>query len=175
MMALVTGGSGSGKSAFAEDKILSFGESGRIYIATMMPFDPESKKRVNRHRAMRSGKGFETIERYTNLKDLYLPKDSNVLLECMSNLIANEMFQAEGAHENTVAEVLEGIKGLKSRVKNLVVVTNEIFSEAVSYAGETEQYQKYLGQINQEMGKIADEVVEVVYGIAIFHKGGSSC
>jgi adenosylcobinamide kinase/adenosylcobinamide-phosphate guanylyltransferase len=93
----------------------------------------------------------------------------------MSNLIANEMFQAEGAHENTVAEVLEGIKGLKSRVKNLVVVTNEIFSEAVSYAGETEQYQKYLGQINQEMGKIADEVVEVVYGIAIFHKGGSSC
>ena len=34
MMTVVTGGSGSGKSAFAEDKILSFGPGKRIYIAT---------------------------------------------------------------------------------------------------------------------------------------------
>lgn len=49
MMVLVTGGSGSGKSAFAEDKILSFGEGRRIYIATMHPYDEESHLRVRRH------------------------------------------------------------------------------------------------------------------------------
>jgi len=46
MMELVTGGSGSGKSAFAEDRVLSFGEAERIYIATMHPFDEESNKRI---------------------------------------------------------------------------------------------------------------------------------
>ena len=35
MLVVVTGGSGSGKSAFAEETILSLGEARRIYIATM--------------------------------------------------------------------------------------------------------------------------------------------
>ena len=54
MMAVVTGGSGSGKSAFAEDKILSLGQGKRFYIATMHPYDEESYKRVERHRKMRA-------------------------------------------------------------------------------------------------------------------------
>ena len=33
MMILVTGGSGSGKSAFAEDCVVSFGKTDRIYSA----------------------------------------------------------------------------------------------------------------------------------------------
>ena len=45
MMILVTGGSGSGKSAFAEDCVVSFGKTDRIYIATMYPFDEESRKK----------------------------------------------------------------------------------------------------------------------------------
>ena len=44
MLTLVTGGSGSGKSAFAEDRVLSCGDAQRIYIATMHPFDEESIK-----------------------------------------------------------------------------------------------------------------------------------
>ena len=54
MLILVTGGSGSGKSAFAEDRVLSLGEAKRIYIATMHPFDQESFKRIERHRKMRA-------------------------------------------------------------------------------------------------------------------------
>ena len=37
MMILVTGGSGSGKSAFAENCVVSLGSEKRIYIATMYP------------------------------------------------------------------------------------------------------------------------------------------
>ena len=48
MLVVVTGGSGSGKSAFAEDRVLSFGESRRIYIATMQAFDEESHRRQHR-------------------------------------------------------------------------------------------------------------------------------
>lgn len=170
MMILVTGGSGSGKSAFAEDQVVSLGEAERVYIATMFPFDEESKKRVQRHRNMRSGKGFETIECYTDLAQVRVSKGSTVLLECMSNLVANEMFQENGAHERTVQEILKGVKSLLAQAGNLVIVTNEIFSEAASYEGETETYQKYLGKINQELAHLADEVVEVVYGIPVYHK-----
>ena len=48
MITLVTGGSGSGKSAYAEDVLTGFGEGERIYIATMYPFDEESQKRISR-------------------------------------------------------------------------------------------------------------------------------
>lgn len=170
MMILVTGGSGSGKSAFAEDRLVSLGEEKRIYIATMYPYDEESLRRVERHRRMRSGKGFETIECYTGLYEAQVPERSAVLLECMSNLVANEIFQEEGAHENTLEEIKKGILRLKSRTRDLVVVTNEIFSEAAVYEGETEAYLRCLGRINQFLAEEADQVVEVVYGIPVYVK-----
>ena len=174
MIHLVTGGSGSGKSAFAEDKILSLGQGKRFYIATMHPYDEESYKRVERHRKMRAGKGFETVECYTGLENLEFPQDAIVLLECMSNLAANEMFEESGAGADTVEAVLRGVRKLKSQVRHLVIVTNEIFSEAASYEGDTVRYQEYLGKINQKLGEMADQVVEVVYGIPIWHKGGKT-
>ena len=170
MMILVTGGSGSGKSAFAEDCVVSCGETERIYIATMYPFDEESRRRVQRHQKMRQGKGFETVECYTGLDKIRLPENCTVLLECMSNLVANEMFQEEGAHENTVEAVLKCVRHIREQAGNLVIVTNEIFSEAADYQGETGLYQEYLGQINQKIAEIADQVVEVVYGIPVYHK-----
>ena len=170
MMILVTGGSGSGKSAFAEECMVSVGAAKRIYIATMYPFDAESKKRVQRHRRMRQGKGFETVECYTGLELVQVPAGSSVLLECMSNLVANEMFQENGSHEKTVKAVIDGVCHLKEQTENLVIVTNEIFSETADYQGDTERYQEYLGKINQGLANISDEVVEVVYGIPIYHK-----
>ena len=76
----------------------------------MFPFDEESLKRIDRHRAMRRDKGFETVECYTDLLSAEIPEDSVSLLECMSNLVANEMFQDNGAKENTVDAVLQGSK-----------------------------------------------------------------
>ena len=52
------------------------------------------------------GKGFDTLECYTGLVRAAIPEGSTVLLECMSNLVANEMFQKNGAHENTVEAVI---------------------------------------------------------------------
>lgn len=174
MLVLVTGGSGSGKSAFAEDRVLSFGEKKRIYIATMHPFDQESIKRVQRHRKMRAGKGFETVECYTGLKNVSVPKDSVVLLECMSNLTANEMFEEQGAHRDTVGEILKGVSHLCEQASHVVIVTNEIFSDALSFDQEMETYLKYLGNINQKLAEKADEAVEVVYGIPVYIKGGKN-
>ena len=171
MFLVITGGSGSGKSAYAEQCVLDFGPAERIYIATMYPFDEECDRRIRRHREMRRQKQFSTLECYTGLKTADIPEDSVVLLECMSNLTANEMYQEGGAGGQTVEEILAGICYLLKRVRHLVVVTNEIFSDGSDYDSETMRYQSYLGQINSEMGRMADQVTEVVYGIPITVKG----
>ena len=94
MVTLVTGGSGSGKSAFAEQEIVKLGTRRRIYIATMKPWDEECRRRIERHRVMRADKQFETIECYRGLDRLELPAAGKegeagnaVLLECLSNLV----------------------------------------------------------------------------------------
>ena len=61
MMVLVTGGAASGKSAFAERVALSL-PAPHAYVATMRHGDAETEARIDRHRQMRAGKGFETVE-----------------------------------------------------------------------------------------------------------------
>lgn len=98
----------------------------------MQAFDEESHRRIRRHRHMRAGKGFETIERYTELDELLIPKDCVVLLECMSNLVANEMFREGGFHPEVAEKITEGVKNLLSQAKHVVIVTNEIFQTGSS-------------------------------------------
>ena len=167
MFVTVTGGSGSGKSAFAEEQILKFPEKNRLYIATMVCFDEESRQRVKRHRKMRKEKHFDTLECPTDLIHARIPKDTAVLLECMSNLTANEMFEPEGAGNNTVEAVLAGVEALKDRCAHLVIVTNDIFSDGITYDEVTALYQERLGEINRRIAAEADQAAEVVCGIPL--------
>ncbi|MDO4323659.1 MAG: bifunctional adenosylcobinamide kinase/adenosylcobinamide-phosphate guanylyltransferase [Lachnospiraceae bacterium] len=184
MMHLITGGSGSGKSAYAESQVLAAGPGRRIYIATMIPYGEEGRQRVERHRALRREKQFETVECYTGLAELSLKdkitqttaegaafssssKDTMVLLECMSNLVANEVFEPDGAQERTVEAVCEGIRRLRRQTRHLFIVTNEIFSDGITYDPETMRYLSYLGAVNQRLAGMADAVTEVVYGIPV--------
>ena len=171
MITLIIGGSGSGKSAYAEQVVMDFGDRDRIYIATMFPFDEESRRRIDRHRRMRAEKNFTTIECYTGLKTVEIPEGACVLLECMSNLTANEMFREDGAKEDTVSEILEGIRKVDAQAEQLVIVTNEIFSDGIDYDAETTRYQAYLGEMNREIAKLAARVTEVVYGIPLVRIG----
>lgn len=171
MLHLITGGSGSGKSAYAENYLAGLGAGERVYIATMYPFDEESRRRIIRHQQMRREKNFRTIECYTNLAEVILPAPALVLLECLSNLTANEMYRPDGAGEDTVKAVLDGIDKLLEQAVKLTVVTNEVFSDGRGYDQETERYQSFLGSINRQLAQRADYVTEVVYGIPIRIKG----
>lgn len=175
MLVLVTGGSGSGKSAYAEALCVKLQEPQKeipmLYIATMFPFDEEAFRKIDRHKELRKHKNFDAIECFTGLKKVRLSEPTTVLLECMSNLTANEMYQEDGAKERTVEEIRSGIEAITMQASNVVVVSNEIFSDGIEYDLETVRYQQYLGQINQEIARQADLVVEVVYGIPLIHKG----
>lgn len=138
-----------------------------LYVATMKPYDDECLKRIERHRKMRDGKGFRTVECYTDLSEITESADT-ILLECMSNLTANVMFSDN--NDNAFEKIIGGILNLKS--ENIVIVTNEISSDGIEYGEDTKMYISLLGRINSVLSKRADKVYEVVYGIPIEIKRG---
>ena len=63
-MILIVGTPDSGKSVKAEEVALDLSlDTTRIYLATMIPYGEEGVARINKHKALRAGKGFITIER----------------------------------------------------------------------------------------------------------------
>ncbi len=172
MLIVVTGGSGSGKSAYAEERIVSSGISRRYYAATMICNDEESKQRIRRHRLMRADKQFETVECPRDLQLVRVESGSAILLECMSNLTANEMFaEKDPKNSDEITEkIMNGIEILLKQCGLLIVVTNEVFSDGCTYDRMTEEYLKSLGSVNCRLAEMADEVVEVVYSIPIIRK-----
>ena len=170
MLILVSGGAGSGKSEFAEGLVVSSGLQERIYLATMQVWDAESTGRVARHRAMRAGKGFSTLECPTGLEQRELPAGCAVLLEDLSNLAANEYFAPEGGGKAAFGRVLAGVRRAAARAALLVVVTNELFSDGVRYDPETAAYLELLADLNRAIAARADDVYEVVCGIPVTWK-----
>ena len=179
MLILVTGGSASGKSEYAEQCItmLHKEKNTLLYLATMQPYGEEGAARVEKHRKQRAQRHFDTLEWYQNLQEAPVPEHSDILLECMSNLAANEMFREEISPERIpvhIAEcetrILDGVAHLLNTCDNMVIVTNEVFSDTLSYDEFTLAYIQLLGHINAALAQMADEVVEVVYGIPVIHK-----
>lgn len=166
MLITVTGGSGSGKSAFAEELVLKQGEKKRYYLATMRSWDEECERKIEKHRKMRQAKQFKTIECYLDLDKVQILPGSVVLLECLSNLAANEYYR-EHQEDLPLERILRGILHLKEQAETLIVVTNEVFSDGGRYPEETREYMELLGTLNQELGKISDQVIEVVYGLPV--------
>lgn len=205
MITLITGGSGSGKSAYAEKYICHAsnkkGFKEKYYIATMQVFDDEGQRKIDRHRRLRAGKGFITIEQPRDIKDAVSKLQSEnclkagrlALLECMSNLVANEMFPPVDAsdtkeagvkkealdepenmrdYENTLIslvskKVLKDVSILSENVAELVIVTNNVFEDGVCYDESTMNYIKAMGIVNRGLAAMAESVVEVVAGIPV--------
>ena len=180
MMTLIIGGSGSGKSAYAENRLeMSAFDRRKYYIATMQVFDKEGQAKVDRHKMLRKDKGFITIEQQLDIeKALDKMGDASgcALLECMSNLVANEMFS--GTEPKSEAEVtvkiLEGMTLLTNKLSQLVVVSNNVFEDGQVYDDTTMEYIRAMGKINEKLAQMADEVIEVVVGIPVEIKKNES-
>ena len=186
MFTFLLGGSGSGKSAFAEELIFQrFPDETKYYIATMEVYGEEGFKRVERHLTQREGKGFVTLE-YTRDVGKALPDMQQntgevgkiALLECLSNLVANEMFVLEKtgeyrtfSTESVVEKVWKDINLLNESIEQFYLVSNNVFEEGTPYDEDTGKYMQALGELNTRLAKLADHVVEVVAGIPCVWKG----
>jgi len=167
MVLYVTGGSGSGKSLYAETRILEMGGGKRLYLATMDSGDAGSRKRIERHRAMRAGKGFTTVERARDLGalDSALLDGADVLLEDLPNLTANELFGPGGGDAARAEEAVErGLCHLRRCCRNVVIVGNEIGSDGVRWTDGMQDYLQLTARADRLAAGLADEVIEVVCG-----------
>lgn len=172
MLILVTGGSASGKSAFAEKLTMSLKKGKAVYLATMIPWDEECQEKIAKHQAVRKNKGFSTLERYTDLEGLTVADTPILLLECMSNLLANEMYDENGycskyGLEGLCDGIISGIENLKSQCEHVVVVTNEVFSDYGSVYKETMDYLRFFGEINRRLAALSDNIYEIVCGLVL--------
>ena len=189
MLHIVYGGSASGKSSYAESFAMSLQGDGRLlYIATMYPYkwnttelDPETMQRIERHRAMRADKGFDTVECYRHVEHIVAKRQDVLLLECMSNLLANEMYLEPDSNAGSdMAEtmspvsnkIVQALIDLSTRVQELVIVTNDVFSDggSLTYDESTREYVKNLAEINCALARVAETVTEVVCGIPFIVK-----
>lgn len=208
MIYLVTGASASGKSEYAESvavklynecrneieidcisqKDRDIGHGGLYYIATMKPFGEEAKKRILRHQRLRAGKGFDTIECYTHPEKLSADNGDVFLIECMSNLLANEIYDETGSLRNIAGDeeytdrlrtsVAAPVLSLARNAAAVVIVTNDVFADGRHFDGDeagTEQYCRMLGELNVMLAEEADVVVEVVCGMTNIIKGTLDC
>ena len=174
MLILVTGGGASGKSELAENLAVVLNKGKMLYIATMQVDDEESRLRVHKHRQMREGKKFETMEAPYGLSTYnqeYFAGYDTALLECLSNLIANEMFLAGKSGPETIEEVITACKKLTRGIEKLIIVSGTILGGLKPYDDFTEEYIRVLGRLNCLIGAQADVVLETVCGIPIIHKG----
>ncbi|MGM9629616.1 bifunctional adenosylcobinamide kinase/adenosylcobinamide-phosphate guanylyltransferase [Butyricicoccus sp.] len=175
MLVLVTGGAASGKSARAEDIACRLADGKpMLYVAAMEPSGEEAQRRIARHRALRAGKGFDTLEHAKRFDRMRVPAGYEAaLFECMSNALANELFSPDGAGENWKDSILSGVDALAAACPHVVVVTNEVFSDGCTYDAGTMAYLCALGQLNQLLAQRADVVIESVCGIPVMRKGSA--
>ena len=87
----------------------------------------------------------------------------------MSNLVANEMFATEEmiSPSKCTTKVMADIKQLIKATTDLIIVSNNIFEDGITYDDGTKAYLEALGTINQQLACISDQVYEVVVGIPI--------
>ena len=196
MIDLVLGRPDIGKSKIAEDIVMRLAEdldpdaarsgasghagavspaasSGmdKLYIATMIPFGEEGIRRIEKHRKMRAGKGFLTVEKYTEVDSLIgeiTDLDRKCcLLECMSNLVGNEMHDPRNlslSDEELEKLITEQVLALGKSCGHLVVVANRFLTEDAGYDDETRRYVRIADRVNEIMKAGADKTCELAEG-----------
>lgn len=152
-LVLITGANNSGKSIYAES-IISHTIGKRYYIATMLPCTEENHRRIAKHRAQRKDLGFETLELPYKVGNAPIAEDSVVLLEDVSNLLANAVFE----NDNDEDYVFKDICSLLSRSRLLIVVTISGLEDE-GYDKKTAEYIKGLNRINSKLFECADVVI----------------
>ena len=168
MIHFFIGKSNTGKSEKAEELAMTFDASQRLYIATMKVMDEDGKKRVQKHRKQRAGKGFETLEIPIKITETIRmindPENTVVLLECISNLVGNEMYDNPDKtlldEDRFAKEISNDVKLLANSVAELIVVSSE-YEVKEDYSDETLKYIRYLDRTNEEIKQIADKVYEI--------------
>lgn len=173
----IVGGARSGKSTFAE-KLAEYlqGEKQSLhYVATAQITDDEMARRVKKHQKQRAHKQevWTTWEYPSHIHELATSFNQSyiVLLDCLTTLLANELFQTSKSYEQVYQSVVHGIYAIATNVKTLIIVANEILYQRVPHDSFVHMYCQLMGSIHQEIVRQATCAINVEAGIPILMKG----
>ena len=174
MTVFISGGAKCGKSSLAQDLAVKLASGGSLYyLATMIPTGEEDQLRIRHHLADRAGLGFETVECFRNILSVREP-EGTFLVDNVTSLVQNALFPVEKNYKmdpdaaNCCGDEL--VEFAKT-VRNVVFVSDYIYSDAERYSESTEQYRKCLADIDRRLANVCDVVIEVSAGQMIIHKG----
>ncbi|MCD8199017.1 MAG: bifunctional adenosylcobinamide kinase/adenosylcobinamide-phosphate guanylyltransferase [Phascolarctobacterium sp.] len=175
-LVLVTGGSRSGKSEFAERYVMQFSQK-CDYIATAEVRDEEMAERVRLHRLRRSDTCWINHEAPYHAEEIFESLGTEtqaVLFDCLTIYMANLMYGKEAKQGSftersnfILAEIDKLVAAAKACGKLTVFVTNEVGSAIVPDNQIAREYSDLAGWVNQKVAAAADEVFYCVAGQAV--------
>ena len=173
---LITGGARSGKSGHAQ--ALAEGCPGdRLYIATSPSLDEEMRRRIERHRADRQGRGWQTVEAQLDLAGAMRanPKAEVVLVDCLTLWLSNLLFEADEpeylSEDMLAARAREIVAAARERSGVVILVTNEVGCGIVPDNPLARRFRDLAGRCSQTIAAEADRVDLVTCGIVQTIKG----
>ena len=166
-LTFVLGGAASGKSAFAEQIVVSSGKS-RIYLATSQVFDDEMRSKVQRHITQR-GDGWTTVEAPFDLRPVLsdLTADQVCLIDCATMWLTNHLL-AENDLDQAQTELLQALRDCRAPV---VIVSNEVGHGIVPDNALSRRFREAQGRLNIALAAQADLAVQVTAGLPLVLKG----
>ena len=167
---LVMGGARSGKSSYA-GRLAEHRFRKPLYLATAEALDPEMADRIKRHRKARGPK-WDCIEEPLNIAGVLAklpPKTDGVLLDCVTLWLCNVLMkEGDKSFEVRRSELLHALENVR---RDVVIVSNEIGMGVVPDNKLGRKFRDYAGWLNQDLARVADNVVFVIAGIPMTLKG----
>jgi adenosylcobinamide kinase / adenosylcobinamide-phosphate guanylyltransferase len=168
---LVLGGARSGKSRYAQQ----LAEQSRhvVFVATAKASDEEMRAKIDRHREDRP-KEWPTVEEPLDLPKVLAEHELEsevIIVDCLTIFAAN-LLEAEGENSHAIELRVEGLcEALRAAQCAVVLVSNEVGSGVVPAYPVGRRYRDLLGEINQRVARLADDVVLMVAGLPLALKG----
>ena len=178
MKNLVIGGVRSGKSEFAEQQLAllqsTFNPQHALYIATSLAIGDETKSRIAKHQLQRTSNIITCeldYQQHTlhHFLELYGSQQQPILIECLSTWVGWYLSQNKtlteclSDYESVKDQFIEQLANLQARV---IIVTGEVGCGLIGESKLMRVYADKLGELNQQVAALADNVTVVTAGIA---------
>ncbi|HTC92552.1 MAG TPA: bifunctional adenosylcobinamide kinase/adenosylcobinamide-phosphate guanylyltransferase [Terriglobales bacterium] len=168
---LVLGGARSGKSRFAQQ--LAAGAGKVTFFATAQPTDEEMRRKIERHRRERPT-SWVTVEVPVELDSAIREHSQGselLLVDCLTLYAANIMSYDRENKDLIHKRVQLLCETLCSVQPSVVLVSNEVGSGVVPSFPAGVLFRELLGEINQKVARIADNVLLMFAGLPLALKG----
>lgn len=170
---LILGGAGSGKSRYAQ--ALASGEPDVVFLATAQACDDEMRLKIDRHIKERPA-SWKTVEAPFELDkaiEEHGASSSFLIVDCLTTFTANLLVERQASSDAILSCIEEVGRALLRSEASVAIVSNEVGSGIVPEFPAGREFREILGQVNQRIARICDNVVLMVAGYPLAVKGAA--